>query len=227
MKKKKGLDPKLLAEFRKEAKRADQRMIRLEQRVAENPGKYGEILQYAYKRAIHDINDYSIQNVKSDQSRFNRLEGITTNAQLRGKLKAAKRFNESASSTISGIRTIYAKKAASLNKRYKKEKLNISSNTLAKIFDSGLWDKMKDAGYDSDTIFKTIAFTQRNKKKIANRLKQHDKIHLTSKEIRFAENAPTPRADSINKILNENKRTISDLINNEWISAPDWDDIGK
>lgn len=223
MAKKPKLNPDLLKEFRRMAKQADTRLERLEKARAANPAENGEILQYAYKRAVRDINDFMYAKVQEGRKpRFNNLYGVKTNRQLKAKMRAIQRFIGSKSSTVKGINEVYAKRAASLSKKYKAEDLKITASTLAKIFDSGLWDKMKDRSFTSDTIFKTIAFIQRNTEKIKKQLEETDKIHFTGKEIKFADGSPTPTTRTFNKVLKDNKKAIESLVNDGFISAEDW-----
>lgn len=223
MAKKPKLNPDLLKEFKRMAKQADTRLERLEKARAANPAENGEILQYAYKRAVRDINDFMYAKVQEGRKpRFNNLYGVNNNRQLKAKMRAVQRFIGSKSSTVKGIRESYAKRAAALSNRYKDEGLKITASTLAKIFDSGLWDKMKDRHFTSDTIFKTIAFIQKNKGKMAKQLKETDAIHFTGKEIKFADGSPTPTTRTFNKVLKDNKKAIESLVNDGFISAEDW-----
>ena len=181
-KKANNLNKELLAEFRREAKKADMRLKRLETKAAEDPKKYGSILKYSYKRAVKDINDFALEPIKpGENARFNSLKGVSTDVQLQAKLNAVKRFNESKTSKYADIRQSYEKRAETLNKHYKKEKMDVSANTMAKIFESGLWDKMKTEGFDSDTIMKTISWIGRNKKKLSKKIKKFDEIHFDGK----------------------------------------------
>ena len=223
MAKKPKLNPDLLKEFKRMAKQADTRLERLEKARAANPAENGEILQYAYKRAVRDINDFMYAKIQEGRKpRFNNLYGVKTNRQLKAKMRAIQRFIGSKSSTVKGINEVYAKRAASLSKKYKAEGIKITASTLAKIFDSGLWDKMKDRHFTSDTIFKTIAFIQRNDENIKKQLEETDKIHFTGKEIKFADGSPTPTTRTFNKVMKDNKKAIEDLINDGFISAEDW-----
>jgi hypothetical protein len=224
-KKSNNLNKELLAEFRREAKKADMRLKRLETKAAEDPKKYGSVLNYSYKRAVKDINDFALEPIKpGENARFNSLKGVSTDVQLQAKLNAVKRFNESKTSKYADIRKSYEQRAETLNKHYKKEKMDVSANTMAKIFESGLWDKMKTEGFDSDTIMKTISWIGRNKKKLSKKIKKFDEIHLTENEFKFAEGAPTPKVETMRRILTENRQIIAELVNDNWIDASDWED---
>ena len=218
------LNPNLLAEFKRLAKQADTRMERLEKARAANPGEYGEVLQYAHRRAVHDINDFMYEKVKEGRKpRFNNLYGVSNNRQLNAKLRAVKRFLGSKSSTIKGIKQVYDKRAKTLNKRYAKDGLNVSAGTLAKIFDSGLWDKMKAANFNSDTIFKTISFIQKKRKNIKKQLEENDAIHFTGRQIKFADGAPTPETRTFNRVMKDNKKAIAKLVNDTWADADEYE----
>ena len=137
--------------YRRIAKVADQRLVRLE-RLAEQPG-YGNATQWAYKRAIRDIESWSGEDAK----RFNTKPPENVN-QLRAKINDIKTFLGSESSTKSGISSTYKQRVSTLNSNYG---TTYQVDDLQKLFSSSLWKKMETKGYDSDTIMKAIGYIQK------------------------------------------------------------------
>lgn len=138
--------------YRRIAKVADQRLVRLEN-LADQPG-YGNATQWAYKRAMRDIASWS----GDDAKRFNTKPPANVN-QLRAKINDIKTFLGSESSTKSGISSTYKQRVSTLNKKYGTK---YQVDDLQKLFSSSLWKKMETKGYDSDTIMKAIGYIQKN-----------------------------------------------------------------
>ena len=170
--------PKRLAlekEYRRLAKRADQRLVRLE-KLAENT-EYAGIKEYSYKRAMRDIRSWSGENAK----RFNTKAPSNTN-QLKAKIADIKRFLESASSTIGataetkGILKIYQERANTINEKYGTD---FNWKDLAKLFESGLYKKIKnDKDYDSNADFQTIANIKSNFKEVRKAIKEDREVNI-------------------------------------------------
>ena len=188
-------------EYRKLAKRADQRLVRLE-RYAQESGYHG-ILQFAYKKAIRNIRSWSGETA----SRFNTKPPSNTN-QLKAKIADIKNFLESATSTLKptkeneGVLSVYKKRADTINQKYGTD---FTWESMAKFFDSGI-NKKLDAKLDSDTKMETIAELQKNQDEIKEALKQNEEIHITVEDpvIEF----------EVNKILQDyGLKDISQLFN--------------
>lgn len=165
----------LEAEYRKLAKRADQRLVRLEAAAAK-PG-YESVTQYAYKKAMRDIRAWSGENA----SRFNTKPPKNTN-QLKAKIADIKRFLASASSTIGatretrGIKQIYQERANTINEKYD---TNFKWQDLAKLFESGLWEKLKSSDtYSSDADFQTIAHIKANFKEVKKAIRDDNEVNI-------------------------------------------------
>ena len=165
----------LEAEYRKLAKRADQRLVRLEAAAAK-PG-YESVTQYAYKKAMRDIRAWSGENA----SRFNTKPPKNTN-QLKAKIADIKRFLSSASSTIGatretrGIKQIYQERANTINEKYD---TNFKWQDLAKLFESGLWEKLKSSDtYSSDADFQTIAHIKANFKEVKKAIRDDNEVNI-------------------------------------------------
>ena len=166
----------LEAEYRRLAKRADQRMVRIEDLAKSNP-EYAGIKEFAYKRALRDIRSWSGENA----SRFNTKPPSNTN-KLKAKIADIKRFLESASSTIAatketkGIKQIYQDRAETINKKYD---TNFNWRDLAKLFESGVWKKIKSSdSYDSKSDFQTIANMKANFREVKDAINNDREVNI-------------------------------------------------
>lgn len=164
-------------EYRKLAKRADQRLVRLK-KLSEQPG-YEGVLNYAYKVAQRDIRSWSGEKA----TRFNTKPPSNTN-QLKAKIADIKKFLKSASSTwgrtkeTKGIKQIYEDRTRTINKKYG---TNFTWQELAKLFESGLWKKIKSKDdYGSDTDFTTIADIKKNFKEVEDAIKHDREININT-----------------------------------------------
>lgn len=163
-------------EYRRLAKRADQRLVRLEQ-LAETSPEYEGIKEFAYKKAMRDIRAWSGENA----SRFNTRPPKNTN-QLKAKIADIKRFLSSASSTIGrtsetkGIRQIYQDRANTINEKFD---TNFNWKDLARLFESGLYKKIKNQkDYDSNADFQTIANIKTNFKEVRQAIKEDREVNI-------------------------------------------------
>ena len=180
-------------EYRKLAKRADQRLVRLEE-YAGRKGFSG-ILSFAYRVAMRDIRSWS----GPDGKRFNVKPPENTN-QLKAKIADIKKFLESDTSVLGssrsgqrGVLSIYEQRAKTINDKYG---TNFSWEDLAKFFDSAVNEKM-DSMLDSEAKMIAIARIQANEDQIVEQLKKGQEVNISLPEdddvIEF----------EVNKILNE------------------------
>lgn len=111
--------------YKKAAKMADQRLVRLEKAAASDP-KYENILGYAYKRAQRDVRAWDKRRTTRDyeKPRFNRNMPMRKDskgkmvpdiAAIRSKMTDIERFLLSATSTVKGTEEVYEKRADILN----------------------------------------------------------------------------------------------------------------
>ena len=134
------------------AKVADQRLVRLEK--LEGTEGYGNALQWAYKRAMSDIETWSGEGV----SRFN-TKAPSGAAQLKAKINDIKTFLGSESSTKSGITSVYKSRVDTINQRYG---TRFQIDDLQKVFTTSLWKKMEAKNFSSDQILKAIGYIKDN-----------------------------------------------------------------
>ena len=158
----------LLKEYRRLAKRADQRLVRIEKEYSKREG-YEEITKYAYRVAMRDIRSWSGSKAK----RFNTTPPKNTN-QLKAKIKDIEKFLESQSSTLSGVKKVYDKRTNTINKKFGTD---FSAGELTDFFNSALYKKM-DKMYYADTMLETVGVMQANQDDIIKAIKDKKPIHI-------------------------------------------------
>lgn len=184
----------LLKEYRRLAKTADQRLVRLE-KYQEQAG-LENITAYAYKRAIRDIQSYG----GPDAYRFNTKppQDIRT---LKAKMNDMLVFLNSPTSTKKGVIKVYQSRADALNRKYG---TSFNWQDLAEYFDSGMADQLA-LKYGSKTALMLIGRAQKDFSKIK------DKIHeVTGNHVRTASNQD--KLQAIGEYLLQSNFTIKDLI---------------
>jgi hypothetical protein len=197
---------KLQAESRKLAKRANQRLVRLE-RAAKKPGMEN-ILKYAYKSAVADIKTLgkvsgkprfkeTVKLVDAYDKDGNVLSGQAMYKQnvsmQKMKIKMMKEFLDAASSTIGqgiagikeglsrtiGIKRIWNKTTKTINKKYLKDyDLRMSDDDMKRFFDSKKQAKLeKEVG--SGRMFIVASYIKKNNLKTNKRdLEKFLKEHI-------------------------------------------------
>lgn len=146
----------LLREYRKLAKRADQRLVRLERLSAQE--NFRSVKKFAYARAMRDIKTWSGEgatrfNVKPPKS----IQG------LKAKIADIQHFLEPGNtSTKSGIISMYKRKQSTVLKKFG---LDMTWQEAAVLYESGLWDKL-DKSYGSGTVLVALGEIQKNIKDI-------------------------------------------------------------
>ena len=182
--------------YRRLAKTADQRLVRLE--------RYGEedffhtAKQWAYARAVQDIKKWRQPGEKIDMFRFNTKPPKDTE-DLLAKINDIKTFLESPTSTKKGITDVYKKRADTINKKYGTK---FTWQSLAKFYTSGeaeLWE----AKFGSKTAMKTIGIIQNKKDKIMDKIR-----NATRKDIRVNDSMLEL---TVSKALADNSLNIKEL----------------
>ena len=134
------------AYYRRIAKVADQRLLRLEN-LAKADGS--DVNKWAYRRAMMDIDRWN-----PGGSRFN-TKAPADGRSLRAKINDIKTFLGSESSTKQGIRDVYERRLESLNEN---NDTNFRIDDLMDLFDSALWKKFEGQKITSDEILKAIGY---------------------------------------------------------------------
>ena len=193
-------DETMVQYYRRLAKTADQRMVRLEKASQEPYFKVAT--EWAYAKATRDILKWIPPgDNKSTKLRFNTKppEG----EDLIAKINDIKSFLSSPTSSKQGIINVYKKRADTVNKKYG---TNFTWKQLAKYYDSGqaeLWD----AKFGSKTALMTIASLQKNKKKLVKAIKEADR-----KDIRINSKDSSMIKKTVEMALKDNKLNIEDLL---------------
>lgn len=184
----------LMSEYRQLAKRADQRLVRLEKR-ANSGQEWKAVTKYAYANAMEEIRRFSGAEAK----RFN-VKPPNSTQMLQAKINAMKRFLESPTSTTTGIRRTYEKRVNTINKEYGTD---FTWEELKEFFDSALSNKL-DAKVDSKTKLIIVGEVQKHSSEIKKALEEHKPIHLKLDDD-IAEY-------EVNKVLQYYKKDIKKLL---------------
>ena len=135
--------------YRRLAKTADQRLVRLEKLSKE---KYFEpATDWAYSSAMRDIKTWNGQTAK----RFNTAPPVSEE-KLIAKINDIKKFLDSSTSTKTGITNAYIKKANTFNEKYGTD---FTWDQVAKYFDRKTADRFA-AKFGSKTALKVIGRIQ-------------------------------------------------------------------
>lgn len=185
----------LVKEYRKLAKRADQRLVRLE--ALSRSAKYENVLKYSYRVAAKNIESYG--TVKN-RPRFNTKPPENSNT-LQAKINDIKHFLQSTSSTKRGIVSTYEKRADTLNKNMGLEgEDKFTWQELADFFQSKSYEKLASM-FGSKTVFDTIGKIKENLPEIAKAIKDNKKIKVADWKVN----------DTINKMIAENDIKLEDF----------------
>lgn len=157
--------------YRRLAKAADQRLVRLE-RLAENP-LYQNVKKFAYEEALEDIHKWNGVTA----SRFNTVppEGD----RLYEKIEDIKSFLTKQTSNVGGINLMYKRMANTFNAKYG---TNFTYQQIMKYFDSQQnekWNKL----FGSKTALTVIGEIQKSAKKIKREVSEADKRNIIINDI--------------------------------------------
>ena len=202
----------LMKEYRQLAKRADQRMVRLERAAKTKPG-FENVLKYAYARAQKDLRKWNDPaRVDSGKPlRFNTKPPATKSGKidkrsLQEKINTIKKFLESDTSTIKptkeakGIEAIYNERVKKINDKYGTD---FKWESLAKYFEDGTAEKLA-AKYGSKTALRIIAQIQKKPKEVLQELEKVDQRRIKT---------DNPFLNKkVNEVLNEYGTDIEKLI---------------
>lgn len=187
----------LVAEYRRLAKRADQRLVRLEKLSGQKDFK--QVKQWAYKNAI---NDALMWGADVDKPRFN-IKPPTNTTSLKAKIQDIKNFLEKPTSTKAGIVNVYEKKADTLNKKYGTD-LNWSD--VGTFFESALYKKLSKR-YSSGTVVRAIATIKNNESEVLKDFAKHKASHIKT------EDSDMIIDDAIKRMTSYYKSDVKKLLN--------------
>lgn len=151
--------------YRRLAKVADQRLVRLEGYSHEK--NFKEATEWAYKRAMRDIRHWSGENAK----RFNTAPPKRQES-LIAKINDIRTFIDAPSSTKEGITSIYIKRANKINELYGTK---LEWQDVGDFFESELWKK-RDSVWGSKTYLETIATAKSHEAEIVAQIEEKQKM---------------------------------------------------
>lgn len=183
--------------YRRLAKTADQRLVRLES--YEHDKYFKPATQWAYAKAQKDIQKWQNKGPEDKRLRFNTAPP-KGEEQLLAKINDIKSFLESPTSTKQGIINVYKKRADTLNRKYGTQ---FTWQSLAKYYESGQAEAW-DAKFGSKTALKTIAQLQKQEKKVKEAIKKAE-----AKDIRV-DNSVLKK--TVDMALADNNLNIKDLL---------------
>ena len=184
----------LVKEYRSLAKKADQRLVRLE-KLSKQKG-FENVTKFAYNRAMKDIKYWS----GSEATRFNRDIPNNINS-IRARINDVKHFLEDTkTSTKRDIKRTFQNRVNTINNKYGTD---MKWNDLAGFFESKLWEKLAKE-YGSKTAMKAIGEIQKNEKDIKKALKKDElpALHIRDDKVSAA----------VNSILEEQGLSILKMI---------------
>lgn len=214
----------MMKEYRRLAKVADQRMLRLEQ--YQKRAGYENVLKYSYAKAQHDLKRWANEKrLKSGKPlRFNtkppmNKNGTISKRLLKEKITQIKTFLASDTSTLvkpakpkkenkekpeiisgEGINAVFQSKADSINNEYG---TNFTWETLAKYFEDGTADKLANK-YGSKTALRIIAQIQKKPDEVVRELSKVDERRIKTDNPFLSK--------KVNEVLNEYGTDIESLI---------------
>ena len=184
----------LQKEYKALAKRADQRLVRLEKLV--NDPLYANVDKFAYARAKKDIEHI----FGAGANRFNKkLDNYNS---LVGAINDVNTFLASPTSTKKGINKTYLNKANAANKQFG---TNFTWQDYANYYQSGTADKLTSKMTYREAL-KKIGKMQNNKKLIKDITAEIQKVKGTNYKVSTSE-----INEAIYDRLEEQKLTISSL----------------
>ena len=195
---------RLAAESRKLAKRANQRMVRLEN-YADREG-YSQILKYSYAKAqeyiMHNLGGsgkhgrfkerVKLYDVSDGTKQLQGSELYRANVMIqRARIKAMQEFLESESSTFGqsragkktkGVKKIYSSRAQTITDRYlKKYGLSLSDQDLKRFFESKKQSKLENLNYNQMFVIAAVIKNE-NLKSTKKAIEQYFKAHINLKD---------------------------------------------
>lgn len=136
----------LMKEYKQLAKRADERLRKLEKLSTQE--HYKGVESYAYARAMRDIQQWSGEEAK----RFN-VKAPKSVQQLQAKINDIKTFLEAPTSTKTGITNMYKQRANTTNAKYG---TNFTWQELATYYESGINEKISNQIKASKTVVRAL-----------------------------------------------------------------------
>lgn len=154
-------------QYKKLAKQANMRLLRLEEKAGTNPA----LLDWAYAHAQEDIRKWR----GSGKTRYpSTVKQSAPISQLQARIADVEKFLEMDTSTITGVKKVNESRVNTINDRYG---TNFSSSDFQQFARSGQLDKLK-AQFGSKTMWKAIGQIRRNMDKLVEQMRQHKKREI-------------------------------------------------
>lgn len=187
----------LTEQYKKLAKQANMRLLRLEKRAGSNPA----LLDWAYAHAQEDIRKWRGSGKQRYPSTVKQDAPIS---QLQARIADVEKFLEMETSTISGVKRVNEKRVDTINNKYGTD---FTSSDFQQFARSGMLDKMK-AQYGSKTMWKAIGQIRKNMDTLVKQMKQHK-----AREIIVDEGDPILQA-TVDEILSSRRygKTLINLL---------------
>jgi hypothetical protein len=159
------LQEQLLREYRKEMRRANDKLRALE-KLADDPD-YEGVLKFAYRVAQRDIKEFGLGDPDLVRYRipYDPKTGKYNTNKLKAMLKRVQAFNDMPTSSKASIKKLYMKDASNFNKAFG---TNFTWQELRTFTKASDWDRLK-LEYGSDVLVNTIRnYINKQKKKVNN-----------------------------------------------------------
>lgn len=191
----------LVKEYRTLAKRADQRLVRLEAYGDQKPA----VLDWAYRKAMHDVQLYSGKEAK----RFN-TKPPAREAELMRKIADIENFLQMPTSTKSGIKDIEKRRVASVNDSMGTD---FTVKEWEHLHESGIYSKLIEKyGFYSAT--EALGAIDKNAEEIEEMMEEAKEQNISLSEV-MADRKPSEYdailRETIENILTKEGLKISDL----------------
>ena len=197
--------------YKRLAKVADQRLVRLEQ-LSKQEG-FEKVTRFAYERAMRDLELYGGGKRFNTKPPLN-ADGTVDNRLLSEKLADMRSFLSSVTSTKQGIVSVYTERAKTFNVQFG---TNYSWQDLADFYQSGDADKALQAA-SSATVQKAIGKIQHAKEQMLKEMNKNAKVTIDKEDkIVYKKAMELLKSDTLNlsvlkNITGEQKDRMAEIL---------------
>lgn len=163
--------------FKRLAKAADQRLVRLEKLAKQKD--FEAVTKFAYARAMRDINVYNPGGSRFNTAIQKDFEGKLDRRILRERTADVLHFLGAETSTKSGIIKDYSQRADTFNRKYG---TNMTWRDLAEYFNKAQNVKLERQGLASKTALRAIGIIQQIEKNIVEGVQGNLNVTATDVE---------------------------------------------
>lgn len=164
------------SDYIKAIKRINTQLGRLEAYSAKSGEK---ITDYAYRLAMRDIkslfgykDEHETPRTRFPQAIPKTKTGKPSQQKMSAVLRAIEKFYDLPTSTISGMKEVYEKRAKTFSEKMKLD-YDITAKQLKKLFDSGLYQQIR-AEYGSATTYRILGQIELQKNELKAQLENAD-----------------------------------------------------